>query len=182
MPGVVIRVRRWGGGRETVRVVDEGPPSVEDSERATLVAFLEYLRARIVVKLEGVDDEAARRSNLPSGTSIYWLGTHLSAVEINQFQRILDGRSPDRLVPPPPPGADKDRMTDVITRYAAATAESRAILDTFHDLDAVGRGVDRRTGERRTARWVLVHMIEETARHAGHLDILREELDGAAGR
>lgn len=163
-------------------MVDEGPPNVEDSERATLVAFLDYLRARVASKLDGVDEDAARASRLPSGMSMYWLGTHMAAVEINRFQRILEGRSSEHHVPPPPPNAENDRMADVIARYAAAAAESRAILAAFEHLETVGRGVDRRTGQRRTVRWVLVHMIEETARHAGHLDILREQLDGATGR
>jgi hypothetical protein len=163
-------------------VNDVGPPSVDGDELATLTAFLDYLRDRIVAKLTGVDDAAARTSQVASGTTIYWLGTHMAAVEINQSQRILDGRAEDALVPPPPPAAEHDSMTDVVARYESVCDESRRILSGFDDLGAVGRGVDRKTGGARTVRWVLTHLIEETARHAGHLDILREQLDGSAGR
>ena len=162
-------------------MADVVPPPSDGSERETLVAFLEYLRSRIVAKLTGIDDDASRRSALPSGTTIYWLGTHMAAVEINQFQRVLDGRSEGALVPGPPPPADEDRMADVIARYEATCEESRQILASFETLDVLGRGRGRK-GDVRTVRWVLTHMIEETARHAGHLDILREQLDGTTGR
>jgi uncharacterized damage-inducible protein DinB len=162
-------------------VSDIGPPATDGSERETLVAFLDYLRERVLEKLADVDDDRARQQSVSSGTSLYWLGTHMAAVEINQFQRVLDGRDENRLVPPPPP-QDNDPMPDVLARYRAACGESRRILSTFDDLGEMGRGVDRRTGDRRTVRWVLTHMIEETARHAGHIDILREQLDGLTGR
>lgn len=161
---------------------DRDPPPVHDDERATLIAFLDYLRESVVAKLSDVTDEVAHASHLPSRTSLYWLGTHMAAVEINQFQRILDGRAGDALVPPAPPPPEADRMSDVVRRYKTACEESRRILAGFSDLGTLARGVSRRSGHRPTARWVLVHMIEETARHAGHLDILREELDGTVGR
>lgn len=161
---------------------DIGPPAIDGGERETLVAFLDYLRARVLEKLSDIDEGSSRERCVPSGTSLYWLGTHMAAVEINQFQRVLDGRDEGRLVPPPPPPPENDRMPDVLDRYRAACAESRRILSTFDDLGAMGDGADRRTGDRRTVRWVLTHMIEETARHAGHLDILREQFDGRTGR
>jgi len=163
-------------------VTDVGPPIVDSDERATLTAFLDYLRLRVVAKLTGIDDDAARTVQVPSGTTIYWLATHLTAVELNQFQRILDGRAEELLFPPPPPPPDIDVLGDAIRRYETACAESRRVLAGFDDLGATGRGLDRRTDLPRTVRWVLTHTIEETARHAGHLDILREQLDGQAGR
>jgi hypothetical protein len=161
--------------------MDRVPPSDDVDELTTLTAFLEYLRGCVVAKLEGVDDARSNESRVPSGTSIYWLGTHMAAVEINQFQRILDGRSPEDIVPPAPPSPDDDTMAAVVDRYRSACVESRHILATYQDLSEMGRGVGRK-GDRRTVRWVLTHMIEETARHAGHLDILREQLDGTTGR
>lgn len=161
--------------------MDRIPPPDDRDELTTLTAFLDYLRGCIVAKLEGAEDERAKRSQVPSGTSIYWLGTHMAAVEINQFQHILDGRSPEEIVPPAPPDAEVDTMSAVVERYQVACAESRRILSSFDDLGVMGRGVGRK-GDRRTVRWVLTHMIEETARHAGHLDILREQLDGTTGR
>jgi hypothetical protein len=76
---------------------------------------------------------------------------------------------------------EDDTVGAVVERYRSACEENRRILATYDDLGAIGRGVGRK-GDRRSVRWVLTHMIEETARHAGHLDILREQLDGTAGR
>lgn len=163
-------------------VTDIPPPSLDGDERAMLNGFLDYLRSRVAAKLSGVDDDLARRPQVSSGTSIYWLGTHMSAIELNQFQRILDGRPDDQLVPPAPPPPDEDRMSEVLARYDTACRESRSILAGFDDLGTLSNGVDRRTGERRTVRWVMTHMIEETARHLGHLDILREQADESTGR
>jgi hypothetical protein len=163
-------------------VPDVDPPHVEGDERATLTASLDYLRSRVVEKLVGVDEVNLRVSTVPSGTTMYWLGTHMSAVEINQFQRIIAGRPDSQLLPPAPPPPDEDDLTQVLARYTTACEESRRILDACADLDQLAAGVSRRTGNRPTVRWVLVHMIEETARHAGHLDILREQADGSIGR
>lgn len=159
-----------------------GPPQVRGDERTVLTTSLDYLRARVVEKLAGVEYAALHASTLPSGTSMYWLGTHMSAVEINQFQRIIAGRADADLVPPRPPPPSEDTLAQVLARYERACHESRSILSDFPKLDSIARGVDHRTGERPSIRWVLVHMIEETARHAGHLDILREQIDGATGR
>src|SRR5438270_11982420 len=127
-----------------MRGMDRVPPADDRDELTTLTAFLDYLRDCIVAKLDGVDDERSRQSPVPSGTSIYWLGTHMAAVEINQFQRILDGRPPEKIVPPAPPNAEVDRMRDVVRRYQVACAESRRILASFEDLGAMGRGVGRK--------------------------------------
>lgn len=161
--------------------MDRIPPPDDADERTTLTAFLEYLRDCVIAKLDGVADDRSKQPQVPSGTSIHWLGTHLAAVEINQFQRILHGRPAEQIVPPAPPDVADDTMDAVIERYTIACAESRRILASYDDLATIGRGVGRK-GDRRTVRWVLTHMIEETARHAGHLDILREQLDGTTGR
>lgn len=161
---------------------DVGPPVVDGNERDTLLASLDYLRSRVVDKLTGIDERRWREPAVASGTSLYWLGTHMAAVEINQFQRIIAGRSESDLVPPPPPPPDQDTVEHLLDRYRTACDESRLIVDQHWDINQVSAGIDRRTGSRPTVRWVLVHMIEETARHAGHLDIIREQLDGSIGR
>ena len=100
-----------------------------------------------MAKLDGVPDESSRKA-LPSGTSLYWLATHLTAVEINLFQRILEGRPDDRLIPPRPPAPPDDVLEDAVVRYQLACTESRAVLDSFPDIGVEGRGRDRRTSER----------------------------------
>jgi hypothetical protein len=159
--------------------MDENPPFIDADERESLCAFLDYLRECVVRKVGGVEDDAAARQMVPSGTSILWLITHLTAVEINQFQRMFAGRAESELVPLPPPSDDQLELA--VTRYQRACDESRSILATTADLATMAAGKSRR-GHQATLRWTLLHTIEETARHLGHLDILREELDGATGR
>ncbi|HEV2369724.1 MAG TPA: DUF664 domain-containing protein [Acidimicrobiales bacterium] len=154
---------------------------VEADERQTLYAFLDYLRGCVAAKASDVPESTGRREVVPSGTSVYWLVSHLTAVEINLFQRILDGRAEEALVPPRP-SLEGDRLDFALARYQVACAESRSIAESFPDLGVRGRGVERRTGQPRTVRWIFIHAIEETARHAGHLDILCEQLDGRTGR
>lgn len=163
----------------TRAVPDRRPPVVASDERGTLLTALDYLRECVVAKLDGVDEAAARRPLVPSGTSLLWLAVHLTAVEINLFQRILVGRSTDALVPAPPPTADT--LALALARYAQACAESRRITDQLTDLGHQAVGYDRQ-GNHPTLRWLLTHGIEETARHLGHLDILREQIDGTTGR
>src|SRR5207245_1468394 len=113
-----------------------------DDERNTVLAFLDYLRESVVAKLRDVPEVLARKALVPSGTSLYWLASHLTAVEINQFQRTLDGRAESDLVPSPPPANDSHEMA--VSRYELACAESRSIVESFPDLGMPGRGRDRR--------------------------------------
>jgi len=66
-------------------------------------------------------------------------------------------------------------------RYRDACERSRSVVRETGDLDRLSAGVGRENGERWNLRWVLLHMIEETARHAGHADLLREAIDGKVG-
>lgn len=152
---------------------------VDADERASLAGCLDYLRSCVVAKLAGVDEEAAARPQVPSGTSLLWLAQHLTAVEIQQFQRVFAGRPAAEIVPPPPP--PEDRLVLAVARYGVACAESRMIVAGCVDLGQRAAGRDRQ-GEQPTLRWVLVNAIQETARHAGHIDILREQVDGVTGR
>jgi len=140
------------------------------------VSFLDYLRDSVVTKFEGIDEQACRREFVASGTSLYWLVTHMTAGEINWFQRVFAGND----VGPPDAGPD-DTMALAVRRYRAACRESRAIVSSSADLGHRSARPDRR-GENPPLRWILVHMIEEVARHAGHADIIREQLDGCTGR
>lgn len=156
------------------------------AEAPMLDAFLDYHRDAVVRKVRGVSEEDARRRLVPSMTTLGGMLKHLYWVELNWFQAVLDQQ--DRASLPTPPWTDEDpdadfRMTGdetvdgLIAEYEAIHAKSREIA-ARHALDE--RVPHRRLGQV-TMRWILVHMIEETARHAGHVDILRELVDGTVG-
>jgi hypothetical protein len=157
---------------------DRRTPFVNTSERDTLVDFLDYLRDSVVIKSSGLSHEDVRRAMVPSGTSLLGLAKHLTSVEVSWFQWSFAGLD----VPIPSSTLEQpDTEVSVIAGYRAATERSNEIVGAETDLSKLCT----RTGhafEPLSLRWVLVHMVEETARHAGHADILREQLDGQIGR
>ncbi len=153
-------------------------------EREQLTGFLDFLRATVVVKARGLTDEQARRPLVPSElTTVAGLLSHLRYVEQYWFGVVFDGR-PDvwaeRLA------ADRDAefraglvtpLAELVADYVAECALSREVTAKLA-LDATAT---TSRGQPVNLRWVLIHMIEETGRHAGHLDLLRELLDGSTG-
>jgi uncharacterized damage-inducible protein DinB len=160
----------------TRRRGDAGPPAVGPDEREVLVGFLDYLRTSIAAKAEGLPDELVRRPGVPSGTNVLGLIKHLTAVE----RHWLLGR-PVRSWPATFRAGRDETVAEVLAAYRAAAAEANAAVAGWDDLDASGPRPGGRGGAP-SRRWTLVHLIEETARHAGHADILREQLDGRTGR
>lgn len=150
-------------------------------ERAVLAAFLDLHRDVVVRKVRGVPDERARRRLVPSLTTLAGLLAHLTIVERNWFVGLLCQRSEAIAGPAdeaPSWTVDPDATVDeLVARYQRACAESRENAAGF-DLDHV---VPHPELGRISLRWIYVHMIEETARHAGHADILRELTDGSVG-
>lgn len=158
-------------------VPDRRPPIELADERTTLVAYLDYLRESIVLKLEGVDDDDARRPLVPSGTSLQRLVDHLIDVDQYWFHLVLAGEPDIDFVgdtPSPSPAA-------AVARYRAVTARSNELVERCSDMEQPS-AKETFDGRRPTLRWILVHMVEETGRHAGHADIIRELIDGAVGR
>jgi Protein of unknown function (DUF664) len=140
------------------------------------VSFLDYLRASVVRKLEGVSDTDARRPAVASGTSLMSLVRHLTEAEVTWFQlRFSDSKETE----PAGGAAEASPLADLIADYQRATTRNNQIVASCTSLEHRCAHADH--GDL-NLRWVLVHMIEETARHAGHADILREQLDGAVGR
>ncbi len=144
-------------------------------------AFLDYLRATMVLKLRGLDGEQARRRFVPSETNLLGMVQHLAYVERSWFQMVFAGE--DHPVPWTKEDPDVDwraepelSVAEVIAFYDAECARSREIV-------AAAAWEDRpaREGREQTLGWILVHMVEETARHCGHADILRELIDGQTG-
>ena len=167
--------------REGVGVADQREGVGVADERTTLVAFLDRQRACVVAKVAGLDDAVVRAPGVESGTSIMGLVKHLGWVEHGWFELLVAQGSGTNLRPhdrgwefTPQPG---ETMAETVDAYRRACARSREIV-TKHDLDdTVRHDQDGLV----TIRWIVVHMIEETARHLGHIDILVEQLDGRTG-
>lgn len=156
-----------------------------ESERAGLGEFLDYQREALIKKLEGVSSDDARRAPTASSLSLLSLVKHSAIWERRWFQVIVAGRRfpgewPEVHSFEPDPTfqlADEETVESVVACYREQIAESQQVLETF-DLDAPCAWSEMAD---RNLRWVALHMIEETARHAGHADIIRETIDESRG-
>ena len=151
-------------------------------EKTSLRAALDRHRDVIVWKVEGLDDEALRRPMTPSGTNLLGMVQHLAAVEYGWFCETFGFPMEPLPFDMDDPEADMRVAPDVSTAEVLAFYDrARAAADAaIEATDLVAEGTAW-SGEKVSMRWVLIHMLEETARHAGHFDILRELIDGAAG-
>ncbi|KJK35489.1 hypothetical protein UK23_42885 [Lentzea aerocolonigenes] len=158
----------------------EPVPRVTAGELDVAHAFLEFQRHCVLKKAEGLTDDQLRRPMVASGTSILGLVQHLTEAERLWFDHHLGGNdwSEENELGMTVP-ADV-RAEDVVEGYRAAIEDSDRAIETAADPDALmAIPID---GNRMTLRWILAHMTTETARHAGHADIIREQLDGVTGR
>jgi hypothetical protein len=154
-------------------------PRDDRGELDTALAFLRFARHCVLKKTEGLDEELLRRALVPSGTSLLGLVQHLADGERYWFGYHVAGRPDTDITFSMDVEAGRE-ADEVLADYRAASAESDAILTAVGDLETpVSRPVD---DELLSVRWVVAHMTSETARHAGHADILREQLDGVTGR
>jgi uncharacterized damage-inducible protein DinB len=164
------------------------PPLVADEPRA-LGTWLDYHRATLLWKLDGLDDEQLRRPMVPSGVSLLGLVKHLTAVEHGWFARGVARTGEPRLFQDPnDPDADfhvrEDETTEaIVTGYLEACDRSREIAARAPSLDETFERTRLGQDDIHSIdlRWVMIHMIEETARHNGHADIIRELIDGSTG-
>ncbi|MEV0116993.1 DinB family protein [Streptomyces sp. NPDC050844] len=156
---------------------DTPPPRTANSESDVLRGFLDYLRASIAAKVDGAAEPQVRAAAVPSGTSLLGLLSHLIAVESATFlgERVADWQATFQ----PDPA---DSVADVVARYRATVDRANKVLDACADLGAPLPRPGRSGRPSPSVRWALTHMIEETGRHAGHADIIRELIDGATGR
>lgn len=157
---------------------------VRGDERSTITGSLDWYRGVVVNKLDGLADVDAARAMTPSGLSVLGVVKHLTIVEIHWFCITFAGE-PDTL---PDTGDDnsptfavtaEDTVPAVGAAYRAATERARQVV-AGAELDALSAGEAHLRGQV-SLRWILVHMLEETARHAGHLDLMREQIDGRTG-
>ena len=157
---------------------DQKPSRTAGDERATLQDLLQYHRTSIVGKVRGISDEEARSSPVPSGTSLLWLLRHLTYAEAIWVLDRFDGQG--SAVVPPNRSEPDDTVEAAVAAYRAMWAQVDAVVAEADSLDELCRANDHR--DPTDLRWVLAHLLEETARHAGHADIIRELLDGQTGR
>jgi uncharacterized damage-inducible protein DinB len=163
------------------------PPS--GPERAQLTAFLDHFRATILRKADGLEAAQLDQPLAPSPLTLGGLLNHLAYVEDLWFRVRFAGLPADALWADVDWAADPDHEfrtaadvpPDVLrTRYRDACARSRAVVRTTDSLDQRA-ALPRSGGQYVDLRWILLHMLEETARHAGHADLLREAVDGTVG-
>jgi len=151
-------------------------------ERELLERFLDFERDTLLWKVSGLTEAQLRTPLTPSGMSLLGLVKHLAYVERNWFQMRFLGH--DVYIP----WRKGDRGTDfrfeegetaasVLAFYRAEIEQSRRIVAAADSLDQLAVDADRPV----SLRWILVHMIEETARHVGHADLMREVTDGRTG-
>jgi hypothetical protein len=161
------------------------PPFVAD-ERTQLVGWFDMQRAIIHWKCEGMSDADAHRSVLPASPLMTMAGvvSHLRWTEKTWFEVLFLGRPADGPQFRDDP-EDADMMVEgvplaqLLDEYARQCAVSNEII-AAHSLDQVGKHPDFGSAAA-SLRWMVIHMVEETARHAGHLDAIRELLDGEKG-
>lgn len=151
-------------------------------EKESLQAALQRHRDVVVWKIDGLDDEQLRRAVVPSGTSLLGLVKHLGAVEYGWFCHTFGRETEPLPFDDDDPEADlrieaDEKTEDVVAFYLRACAAADDVIDEL-DLEHLGTTW---WDEPVTMRWVLIHMVEEVARHAGQMDILRELIDGATG-
>jgi uncharacterized damage-inducible protein DinB len=164
------------------------PPPHAD-ERAMLESWLEFHRATLALKCAGLDDRQLRTASVaPSSMTLLGLVQHLTEVERNWFQRVFAGRdvplvhvseTGDSFALAPDRSAD-----EVLAAWRTEVARSRAaiVAASLDDPGELSAQLAAHVGSREVSlRWILVHLIEEYARHNGHADLLRERIDGATG-
>ncbi|MGW1059195.1 DinB family protein [Micromonospora rubida] len=161
-----------------------GPPLIAD-EREMLRAFLDFHRATLALKCEGLTDEELRRQSSPPSTlSLLGLVRHMAEVERNWFRRVIGGEDVPLVWSET---GDYQEAYDARTAGASEAFEAwrrevehaRRIEREAGSLDVVAH--NPRWGEDVSLRLVMLHMMHEYARHNGHADLLREAVDGSVG-
>jgi uncharacterized damage-inducible protein DinB len=156
------------------------PDASEPADETTMLrGWLQHLRASAIDKVEGLDDTQLRWRPTPTANSLGAIVVHLGYAERFWFRLVFAGEEMDdswrRHMFRLPDGWSVD---DVVAFYRAESELCDAVLDEATSLDEPSRASIRQT----TLRWAVTHMIEETARHVGHMDITRELIDGRIGR
>src|SRR5918993_71706 len=160
------------------------PPLIAD-EREMLRAFLDFHRATLAMKCDGLSDEELRRRSMPPSTlTLLGLVRHMAEVERTWFRRVVDGEDVPLVwsaVGDFQEAYDATGATraEAFAAWEAEVARSREIEAAAPSLDVVAHNA--RWGQDVSLRLVMLHLIHEYARHNGHADLLREGIDGTVG-
>jgi len=165
-------------------------PPLQVGERESLTAFLDLHRATMLRKVAGLSKAQLGRFGVPtSALTIAGLVKHLALVEDSWLQEVFLGRP----LPEPWPrapwedddwdfhSAPGDEPGELVGLYTAAVQRSRDVVAAAGSLDQLSVEPSQREGSPFSLRWIVRHLIEETARHAGHADLIGEALDGQTG-
>jgi len=157
-------------------------------ERTQLTAWLDYYRATLLMKCDGLRlEQLTARPVATSALTLLGLLRHMAAVEQYWFEDILEGRDVQWYIDnEEDPDADFNDLSalslmEVADMFDRACVTSRDIVAQRSLDDSATRDNAAWGGEKVDTRWVMIHMIEEYARHVGHADFLRELIDGATG-
>ena len=156
---------------------DQKPPRLQAGESETLHGLLQYQRDSLLRKVARVGEVDARRSPVASGTSLLWLIKHMARAEITWVLYRFAGQEVEISDDVPVPS---DTLVSAVDFYRETWSSVDIIAFAGASLEEVCRGFYADPPV--NLRWVLFHLLEETARHAGHADILRELIDGQTGR
>ncbi|NUK02792.1 DinB family protein [Streptomyces lunaelactis] len=161
-----------------------GPPLLR-GERETVRAFLDFHRATLAMKCDGLSDEDLRRQSMPPSTlSLLGLVRHMAEVERTWFRRVINGEDiplvwSDEGDYQVAYDASASTRLDAFGAWQREVEHSRRIEEKAESLDVTG--YQPRWGEQVSLRLVMLHMVHEYARHNGHADFLREGIDGTVG-
>ena len=151
-------------------------------ERTTLLGYLQRQRDLVAWKMREASDETLASVRMPSGLTLHGVVRHLENVERGWFRQFFAGEEglPFDSTDEDPDGdfrAEGVPMAALLASYAEETARCNEVIAAAPSLDATSSDEDGTF----SLRWIIVHMIEETGRHLGHIDLLREQADGAVG-
>jgi uncharacterized damage-inducible protein DinB len=164
-------------------VTNRSEPDFFADERTMLAGWLDYHRATLAWKCDGLSDEQMRTASVPpSGLSLLGLVRHMVEVERQWFRAVIAGEDVELVYSRDDRDGDFNAVPDAdpaadLARWRDECARSRQIYAELPSLDATGS----LRGEPVSARWAVTHMIEEYARHNGHADLVRERIDGSVG-
>ncbi len=169
---------------------DSPPIPLAADERTSLLAFLDFLRADFVDRAFGLDHAQLQMALAPSSLTLSRLIGHMALVEGIWFRVRFAGQEEAATWEAIDWDADPDgemalsqtwTVEELHDRFAAAVDDSNTRIEAASSLDQLSAGANRE-GEHWNLRWILVHMIEEYARHCGHADLIRESIDGDTAR